>query len=59
MAPSIQDVELKNMPWWWRVIGWSMLLIACTSSESVDCTSIGGGLHTTKFKRQYHDILGR
>lgn len=43
-APSIHDVELKNMPWWWRVMGSSMPLIAWTSKSSVDWTSIGGGL---------------
>ena len=44
IAPSIQEVELKNMPWWWRDDGRSMELVACTRSMSSVVTSIGGGL---------------
>lgn len=44
MAPSIQDVELKNMPWWWMVSGSESEFVACRTSESVELTSMGGGL---------------
>lgn len=43
-APSIQAVELKNIPWWWREEGLSMELVACTRRRSSEETSIGGGL---------------
>lgn len=44
MAPSIQDVELKNMPWWWMVKGSEREFVAWRTSESVELTSMGGGL---------------
>ena len=44
-APSIHDDELKNMPWWWRVMGLSMPFVAWTRRSSVAWTSSGGGLH--------------
>ena len=46
-APSIHVVELKNMPWWWRLVGWSRPLVTCRIKESVVLTSSGGGLFKT------------
>ena len=43
-APSIQEDELKNMPWWWRDEGESMELVAWTRRVSLVDTSMGGGL---------------
>ena len=44
-APSIQEVELKYMPWWWRLVGSLRELCACTRRVSFVDTSTGGGLH--------------
>jgi hypothetical protein len=50
IAPSIQLVELKNMPWWCRVVGSSMEFVACTTRESVLLIDIGGGLQGSEGK---------
>lgn len=43
-APSINEDLLKNIPWWWRLVKASREFVICTISESVEFTSMGGGL---------------
>lgn len=52
MAPSIQAVELKNMPWWWMdVAKLGRLLWAWRMSVSSADTWIGGGLREASMAR--------
>jgi len=43
-APSIQLVELKNMPWLCKEVGSSNPLVTWMRSESEVFTEMGGGL---------------